>query len=283
MANDVKHVAVGDTRLAYRELGSGLPIVALHGFPDTYRTWDAMSGALSDDGYRVITVAMRGYAPSDVPSNEDYSLHRLARDVTELLDQLDIDRAVILGHDWGASTAYALAAIAPERVESLIALAIPPLSVFRSGWRERWARPHNIYLRYGRISNWWLRRNNFAEVRRLYDLWSPNWDVPDNHIETVIAALMPPERSRAAVDYYRASERDANAGRIIAPIAAPALMIYGADEPEVRQECFARASNVTGPGSRTVRLDGVGHWPHLEAPDLCLTEIRSFLRATGMR
>ena len=228
-----------------------------------------MRRTLVSAGYRFVALALRGYAPSGIPTDGDYTIRRLAADVIALLDVLGVARTAVLGHDWGASAGFAMAALAPERLSALIALAIPPLTVFPEGWRERLARPHNLYLRLGPMSNWWLRRNDFAEVTKLYRTWSPNWDVPIDHLAQVVAALRAPERSRAAVDYYRARLSSDDRRMVVKPIATPTLMIYGSDEPEVRQDAFARAQDMTGPGSRAVRIDGVGHWPHLEAAAAC--------------
>ena len=273
-----RFIEVDGTALAYAEVGAGPPVIALHGFPDTYKTWSGLAGPLAESGFRVIALALRGYPPSAVAADGDYSLRRLAMDTVCLLDALEIERASVLGHDWGASAGYALAALAPGRLASLITLADPPLMVFPSGLRERLGRPHNLYLGLGALSNWWLRRADFAEVHHLYRKWSPRWAVPDAHLAEVKRALACPDHSRAAVDYYRAGMSEADRRAILRPIATPTLMLYGADEPQVRQESYAKAAEVTGPGSRSVRLEGVGHWPHLEAPNRCLAEIRAFLR-----
>ena len=268
------------TILRYRDVGSGPLILAVHGFPDTPHTWTDLSAALARAGYRVVAPALRGYAPSDIPERGDYSLHRLATDIRDLLDHLAVERAILIGHDWGASASYAMAAMWPGRIAALVALAIPPLAVFRNGLGERWARPHNLYLGLGALSDWWLRRAGFREVRRLYKRWSPHWPVPDRHLETVVSALEPRERSRAAVDYYRLGKTGQSAEDIAVPLSTPTLMIYGGDEPEPRKAAFTEAVNVTGPGSRAVMIERVGHWPHLEAPKRCLMEIRSFLAGT---
>ncbi len=273
-----KFIDADGTALAYAEVGAGPPVIALHGFPDTYKTWSGLAGPLADAGFRVIAMALRGYPPSAVPADGDYGLRRLARDTVCLLDALEIEQAVVLGHDWGASAGYALAASAPERLVSLITLANPPLTVFPSGLRERLGRPHNLYLGLGALSDWWLRRADFAEVRHLYRKWSPRWAVPDAHLAEVTAALAPRERSRAAVDYYRGGLSEEDRRDLLRPIAVRTLMLYGADEPQVRQASYAQAAAVTGPGSRSLRIEGVGHWPHLEAPDRCLAEILAFLR-----
>lgn len=267
--------------LSFEQQGSGPLIVALHGFPDTYRTWDHFGRSLVEDGYTFVTLAMRGYAPSGIPENGDYAIDRLAQDIVELLDHLDCQTAVIIGHDWGASAAYALAALYPERVSAMITLAIAPLAVAPSRFQESWSRPHNLYLGFGALSDWWLRRRNFREVQRLYRLWSPNWPIPRSHLDSVRGALRPKNRSRAAVDYYRLGKTAQSAAELAVQIFVPCLIIYGEDEPDVRKAAFRKALGVVGDGSELAAITGVGHWPHLEAPNRCLLEINRFLAKTS--
>ena len=260
--------------LSYTDEGHGPAVVALHGFPDSWRTWDAATVALVEAGYRVIRLALRGYAPSDVPANGAYGIRHLAHDVVALIDALGVDQVVILGHDWGASVAYYLASLVPARITALVALAVPPSATARTGARELLMRPHKLYLGFGVWSDWWLRRDGFYEVHRLYRLWSPRWRHNEDHIEAVITALRPPERSRAAVDYYR---RKPDMAFLPLP-DMPCLLIYGSDEPQVRQEGFEAARSRLEPPSHVLRIEGVGHWPHLEAPKTVLPELLTFLR-----
>lgn len=263
-------------RLSFLDEGQGPPIVALHGFPDTWRTWDRASSVLVRSGYRIIRMALRGYAPSGIPDDRRFDVAALAEDVLSLIDHLDLDRVVILSHDWGASMAYELAHRAPERLSAIIAMAVSPPATAIGGWRERVARPHNLYLAAGPLSDWWLRRSNFAEVQRLYRLWSPSWKGNGQHIRTVIEDLRPHERSRASVDFYRGSNFGVSPTELP---SMPSLLIYGSDEPKVRQDGFEAARSGLVEPSRVMRVEGVGHWPHLEAPESVFGEIKGFLAA----
>ncbi|TYC55739.1 alpha/beta hydrolase [Rhodobacterales bacterium] len=277
MMNEFHAFTASDgTEIRYRDVGHGPPVVALHGFPDTWRTWDRIFSGLVASGYRVIVPALRGYQPSGIARSGDYSVPRLAGDLRELLDHEGLQKANVIGHDWGASTAYAMAALWPQRVERMATLAIPPLAVAPTGLRERMARPHNLYLGLGPVSDWLLRQRNFREIRRLYRLWSPHFNVGQPHLEHVLEALRPAERSRAAVDYYRLGGTGQQAAEIAVPLSVPTLVLFGSDEPAVRRKSFEGATAVLGEGSRVLMLDGVGHWPHLEAPERCLSEITSF-------
>src|SRR3954464_13262760 len=87
--------------------GAGRPVVLVHGFPDTKRLWSKQVPALVEAGHQVITFDTRGYGESDKPSDVDaYSIVFLAMDVVAILDHLGIERAHLVGHDWGAATAW---------------------------------------------------------------------------------------------------------------------------------------------------------------------------------
>ncbi len=90
--------------------------------------------------------------------------------------------------------------------------------------------------------------------------------------------MEPRERSRAAVDYYRLGKTAQSSSNLAVAIPAPALIIYGEDEPKIRKAAFGNALSVVGEGSKLVEISGAGHWPHLEAPEQCSTEVEAFLQ-----
>lgn len=262
--------------LAFAVEGEGPTVLLMHGFPDTLETWRETAAALVAAGFRAVSIAMRGIPPSAIPLDHDFTLARLARDATDVLDFLRVRDAVFIGHDWGASAAYAAAALTPRRVRRLVCLAIPPLGLLPSGLTERIARPHRLTLAQGRLSAWWLARNDFAMVERIYRRWSPRWPAPEAHLRTVKTAFGAPGVARAVVDYYSAHD-DARA--LLGPVKSPTLLLYGNDEPAPRRAAFGAADGWLCRGSRVVRLEGVGHFPHLEAPREVIEEILAFLDA----
>src|SRR5438445_9791253 len=87
--------------------GSGRPVVLLHGFPDSGRLWRNQVPALVDAGHRVIVPDLRGYGRSDKPADVDaYNLLFLAGDVFAVLDDAGVERAAVVGHDWGSALAW---------------------------------------------------------------------------------------------------------------------------------------------------------------------------------
>src|SRR6188472_1066348 len=97
-------VDVNGVGIEYQVEGDGRPVVLLHGFPDTGRMWRNQVPALRDAGYRVIVPDLRGYGASDKPAEVDaYAIPFLAGDVLGVLDHLGVERAHVVGHDWGAA------------------------------------------------------------------------------------------------------------------------------------------------------------------------------------
>lgn len=121
-----ERVDVGEVQLAVHRQGDGPPVVLLHGFPELAFSWRHQLPALAAAGYQAIAPDMRGYGGSDKPDGvEQYTIQRLVGDVCGLLDALGVERAVIVGHDWGALVAWQMALLRPERMAGLINLNIP--------------------------------------------------------------------------------------------------------------------------------------------------------------
>src|SRR5262245_52074341 len=111
--------------LAVLDEGDGPPVLLLHGFPDSSRLWRNQVPALVRAGYRAIAPDLRGFGESDRPeAAEDYAIARSVADVLAILDALEVPRANVVGHDWGAALAWLVAAFAPDRVERLVVLSV---------------------------------------------------------------------------------------------------------------------------------------------------------------
>ncbi len=119
-------VDTGDIDLAVHQMGSGPPVILVHGFPELAFSWRHQVPVLADAGYHVIAPDMRGYGDSDRPPHvSDYTIQKLTGDLTGLMDAMGIDKALVIGHDWGALVTWQLALLAPARMAGLVALNIP--------------------------------------------------------------------------------------------------------------------------------------------------------------
>lgn len=113
-------------RIAVVEQGSGPLVLLCHGFPETSHSWRHQMAALAAAGFHAVAPDMRGYGDSDRPSAIDqYSIFHLAGDVVGVMDALGAKSAVVVGHDVGASVAWQLAQMRPDRVRGVVALSVP--------------------------------------------------------------------------------------------------------------------------------------------------------------
>ena len=113
-------------RMAVYEAGDGPPVIFVHGFPELAYSWRHQLPAIAAAGYRAIAPDMRGYGGTDKPPDVgDYTVQKLIGDITGLMDKLELERALIVGHDWGALVGWQMCLLAPERMAGYVALNIP--------------------------------------------------------------------------------------------------------------------------------------------------------------
>jgi pimeloyl-ACP methyl ester carboxylesterase len=122
----VHRIAMSDgISLAVRDEGDGTPVVLLHGFPDTSHVWRNQIPTLVRAGFRVVAPDLRGAGESDRPQDVTaYRITTLAGDVVAILDALGIERARLVGHDWGAGLSWVVAGLHADRVERLVAMSV---------------------------------------------------------------------------------------------------------------------------------------------------------------
>jgi pimeloyl-ACP methyl ester carboxylesterase len=119
-------VGSNSINMAVYEQGSGLPVVFCHGFPELAYSWRNQIAVFADSGIRAIVPDQRGYGLTDRPAPiSDYATDILVDDIAGLLDTLEIDKAVICGHDWGGGIAWMMPRYHPDRVLGVIGVNTP--------------------------------------------------------------------------------------------------------------------------------------------------------------
>ncbi len=166
--------------IAYEESGpsSGSPVLLLHGWPDAPRGFHPLALRLNAAGYRTIIPFLRGFGPTKFLNQETPRVGSgvaLAQDAVDLADRLKLTRFAVVGHDWGARTAYTLAALFPERVTSIatLSLAFQPRSQFKIPELEQSRRFwYQWFLCVdGGLEK--VREDPIAFARIHWDTWSP--------------------------------------------------------------------------------------------------------------
>ncbi len=257
---------------AYYESGSGDRLVmCLHGFPDTADTWSALMPALANAGYRVIAPFMRGYPPTDISEDAQYGVHHLAQDVISLIEAFGAESAIVIGHDWGALTAYAAAALAPERISQLVTVAIPHPRTLRFNLKTILKARHFLTFQLRGMTINWMKRNNFAALETIYRRWSPNWKFTEADIAPVRESLAQPGGVEGALGYYWSMIRERQNPDIhrltASKTAVPTLAIFGDADGALSMDALEYTHKAFTDDYQQVVLPDVGHFLHREVPD----------------
>ena len=272
-----------------RSLGSGPLVLFLHGFPDNALTFDKQLTAIAKAGYRAVSVSLRGYQPSSQPADQDYSQAALAGDIVSFISELGEDRAHLVGHDWGAAIAYTVGGVAPGKLRSLVTIALPHPGRFISEMirhpRQLKLSWYIMFFQLRGIADYFVRRNDYQFIRKLWRDWSPAWVAPDDMLNRVIDGLKQPGVMHAALEYYRTAltpgaftARARAASRF--QVKVPTLAISGAQDGCIDSGIFEKMMHAEDfpNGLEFHRINDVGHFPHQEQPDAVNELILSWVR-----
>jgi pimeloyl-ACP methyl ester carboxylesterase len=257
------YVKISDVSLHVRDTGDGMPVVLLHGWPDTGDLWAHQSRTLVGAGYRTIVPDMRGFGASSKPTDvAAYGVPALVGDVVGILDALGVDRAHVVGHDWGAGIAWATAALAPDRVASITALSVGhPSSFGNAGWRQRQLSWYVLLFQFRGVAEQWLSADGFRNLRE----WSAH-----PQIETVIERLSEPGALTASLGVYRANlppESLVAPPRKLPPVTAPAMGVWSSHDLALTEKSMTNSAKFVAGPWRYERIEGAGHWLQLDTPD----------------
>ena len=244
--------------------GEGTPVMLLHGWPDRGELWRHQVPALADAGHRVVVPDLRGFGDSDRPEDaEHYNLLLLVGDVLGVLDHLDITRAHVVGHDWGAALAWTLASFSPERVERLVAMSVGhPLAFRDAGLEQREKSWYMLLFQFTGVAEQWLSQDDWANLREF------GASHPD--LDRVLADLARPGALTAGLNWYRANlppESLVTPPPPFPPVQAPTLGLWSSGDLALTEAAMTgSAAHVAAPW-RYERIEGAGHWLQLDAPD----------------
>ena len=258
-------------------MGTGPLVLLIHGFPDTRETFAAQLPALAAAGFRAVAVSIRGYEPSSQPADSDYRVTALAGDVIAWIDALGETTAHLVGHDWGATIAFAAAALAPDRIASLAVLAVPHPARFAETYAKvpaQQARSAYILEFMSPDADEIIVAYDCAYLHNLWRTWSPGWPFVQSDIGPMRAAFCQPGVATASLSYYRQAFDVSDAGKaaqalLAGPFTVPTLGLTGADDGCISSGVFEssmRAADFPG-GLRVERISGAGHFLHREVPD----------------
>jgi pimeloyl-ACP methyl ester carboxylesterase len=315
--DEIRHqtLTVNGIRIHAAELGRGPLVLLCHGWPELWYSWRHQLPALAAAGFRAVAVDMRGFGETDAPADvAAYSIFHLVGDTVGIVSALGEERAIIVGHDWGASVAWSSALMRPDVFHAVAALSVPhrgrspadPLAMLRASGSGDY---YWVYFQNEGVAEAELERDVALTMRRV--LYGISGDAPEGldtgrvpegkgfldqlpepstlpawltqrDIETYARAF---GRTgfRGGLNWYRNLSRnwELQAPWQGAKIHQPALFIAGSRDPMVRgKRGMAGIANMQAavPALQSLILDGAGHWIQQERPDEVNASLVAFAR-----
>ncbi len=280
-------------RIAYEEWGppGGFPVILLHGFPDDVRAWDGVAPPLASAGVRVLVPYLRGFGPTrfaDPSTPRVGQQAALGRDVIDMMDSLELPRAILAGYDWGCTAACAASILSPGRVAALLAIhgygvfdtVTPEPPAPAAEERECWYHWY-FHLERGRRG---LEANRRELCLLLWRSWSPSWAFARETFERTAPSFDNPDFVPVVIHAYRHSHGNApgdpafaEAERLLArqpPIAAPSVVLHGAEDAVHPPHRSLPHMHLFPRGTRRVVVPGAGHFLPRERPAEVVEAIR---------
>ncbi len=277
------YAQIGGVKLHYATAGDGEKLVILlHGFPEFWYSWRHQIIALSDE-YTVVALDMRGYNLSDKPPRvADYEIDKLVDDVCGLIRHFGREQAAIVGHDWGASIAWAVALKNPEYVWKLCAMQVPPISVWRKNhtFKQFLASWYMFFFQIPALPEWLMSRNNYAVLTNALKRGTVERGVfTDKDIAEYKKSWREDGALTSAINYYRANilKRLFGKNSLETKIKVPTLFIYGEKDSAVLPETVAGVSEAVDAPYSEIRIPDAAHWVQQEAAEIVTDSLREFL------
>jgi epoxide hydrolase 4 len=266
------YAEIGDQRLHYVEAGDGPVIVLLHGFPEYWYGWRQQIKPLAAAGFRVVAPDMRGYNLSSKPDGvAAYDTDQLTADIRGLIHERGAESALVAGHDWGGSVAWATAMKYPEVVGRLAILNAAHPRKLSQGLHHPGQLKRSWYFFFFdlpelpegvvRADHWRFFRHFLRDAR-------PGAFTPQD-MERYVEAWSQPGAASGMINYYRSSVRQSpkRAEAQIRPVQAPTLIIWGEDDrylgPELAEPDHDDVPNL----DHVERLPDASHWVHHDEPE----------------
>ncbi len=272
---EMTRVTVGDLTFDVRTAGpeDGEAVILLHGFPQTSYEWRHQIRALAAAGFRVVAPDQRGYSPGARPPDvADYVLPLLVQDVIGLADAVGAERFHIVGHDWGAVVAWAVAVAARDRVITANPVSVPHPDAFArvlndpTSCQPEASSYFDLFVQPDSEDG--FLANDRALLRGIYA------GIDAEAVEEYVRVLGSKPALGAALHWYRANIGDRNLqGPALGVVEVPTMFTWSdGDTALCIDGALLTEEYVTGPYRFEV-LEGVSHW----IPDLAAEAMSTVL------
>lgn len=267
-----KHVAANGLTFPVADVGTGPPVLLLHGFPDDRHLWRYQVRALVDAGYRVIAPDLRGYGDAPRPQDpKEYGLPIAVRDVVGILDTLGVAQVQLVAHDWGAAVGWRLAADHPQRITRYVAMSVGAPGA-RTSIEQREKSWYMLFFRQIGIAEQQLMANNWELFRE--------WGRNPVDIDRWIANLSRPGALTSALNWYRATGGAPSTAPSGPPpqVQCPVLGIWSEGDAYLTEYPLrSSGERIKGP-FQYVKVTGASHWMMVDKPAEISETLLAFLK-----
>jgi len=267
------------------------PVVLLHGFPESHRTWRELAPRLEQDFYLVMP-DQRGFAGSDLPQDvEDYATDRLVADIFALADALAIERFALVGHDWGGAIAWAAALRGDPRLIALAIVNSPHPVIFQKSLIEDPdQRAASQYMNAFRVPGFEKTIERMGYETFFEKTFSGHVDlsiIPEAEKRQYLADWSQPGAMRAMLNWYRGSKLVVPPPGVTVPlpdwllrafpkVTIPTLVVWGMKDPALLPIQLDGMDQMVE-DLRIARIPAAGHFAPWEAPDDVAAALSPFL------
>lgn len=287
----VKETTIETADLSFEALtmGNGERYAVLfHGFPDDPGSMIPLMEILAENGFTAVAPYMRGYGETERPplSPDNYTPMKLGSDVAAVLAALNADDAVVVGHDWGALAVTTVSMLGPPTIAECVTMSVPPnfmtaLDNHASQVLRSW---YMALFQIPGVAEEVVRRDDFALIERLWNMWSPDWDYSDKRLAAVKDTFSTGQTVEAALLYYRGMFDEFLTRRqdqlAIADIEVPTLLMTGANDGCISSDLYQESHKCYEGRFAFERVDSAGHFVHVERPKAVGEQIIEFVSET---
>ncbi|GAA4982489.1 alpha/beta fold hydrolase [Yinghuangia aomiensis] len=242
---------------------NGQPVLLLHGWPDSSALWRYLVPVLADAGFRVIAPDLRGCGDTDRPEDEStYAIANILADVNAILDHYGIDKAHVVGHDYGAVLSWSFAGYFPQRVDRLTVLSVGHPNTFKERSVEQNAKSFYVLLfQFRGVAETWLSQNDWAKLRE--------WLASSPDVDEYAQHLARPGALQAALAWYRTNVTPESLVTDALPtptVTSRTMALWGTEDIALTEDFITRSAEHVDAPFRYERFEGAGHWLSLERP-----------------
>ncbi|HEY1057244.1 MAG TPA: alpha/beta fold hydrolase [Limnobacter sp.] len=252
-------IAVHGANLQVLVGGEGPEVLLVHGFPDDHTVWRKQIPALIQAGFRVIAPDLRGFGESSLPKSKSaYHLSHLTNDLAMVLDALHVEKAHVVGHDWGAIIGWFFTMGNQDRVLSYTAMSVGhPLAYAKGGLAQKLKGWYTVAFQVPWVSEALIKAGNWTVLRKFTG--------QTEEAERWIDRMRRPGRLTAGLNLYRANV-DLILARKYPDITVPVMGVWSdGDRYLAESQMVDSGKLVKGPWEYH-RIEGASHWFQLEKP-----------------